>query len=498
MASPMTSAVRSATPMLESESVPRVKTRIDPLSIAAMAVAVVSISATAPLTAAATASPLAMAFWRNALGFATLGPFLLILRRREVVRVVRGERGLLRREQWRPMVFGFLAATALALHFAAFMTSTQLTSVAMSTALVATQPVWQALIAAGQGVRASRRTWAGLTLAVVGAAAAAGVDIQSGSRTALLGDLLALAGAVAQAGYAALSEKSRADVSTPLYSTVTSLVCGLELLAACWLFDISLTGFDRTTQLSLLGLLILPQLLGLGALNFVLGRTSATTMSVLLLLETPVAALMAWSLMDQGVAAATVPGLLLIIIGVTVVVTSDSGGKPARREDDLRGPHELRRQDEQRRQETYGPGAPPVPAHTPYPYPQPYPSQLPPGFGVSTFGEPADNTPAHAVEAWAAFESARPTTPRPPTPQLTTPRHAPLPPNARRDPRERRDRRDPRVDWARRPYDESPTIQLSYHGAGAFDTMFLGGRAPEEQRRHPEEPRPGFEGAQGS
>ncbi|MEV2192578.1 DMT family transporter [Streptomyces phaeochromogenes] len=476
------------------------KTRIDPLSIAAMAVAVVSISATAPLTAAATASPLAMAFWRNALGFATLGPFLLILRRREVVRVVRGERGLLRREQWRPMVFGFLAATALALHFAAFMTSTQLTSVAMSTALVATQPVWQALIAAGQGVRASRRTWAGLTLAVVGAAAAAGVDIQSGSRTALLGDLLALAGAVAQAGYAALSEKSRADVSTPLYSTVTSLVCGLELLAACWLFDISLTGFDRSTQLSLLGLLILPQLLGLGALNFVLGRTSATTMSVLLLLETPVAALMAWSLMDQGIAAATVPGLLLIIIGVTVVVTSDSGGKPPPREDDLRGPHELRRQDEQRRQDTYGPGAPPFPAHTPHP--QPYLSQLPPAVGGSAFGEPADNTPAHAVEAWAALESARPTTPRPTTPRPKTPRHAPLPPNARRDPR---DRRDPRVDWARRPYDESPTIQLSYHGAGAFDTMFLGGRPPEDPRPNPreprpgfEEPRPGFEGARGS
>ncbi|MEU9782610.1 DMT family transporter [Streptomyces phaeochromogenes] len=465
------------------------KTRIDPLSVAAMAVAVVSISATAPLTAAATASPLAMAFWRNALGFATLGPFLLILRRREVVRVVRGERGLLRREQWRPMVFGFLAATALALHFAAFMTSTQLTSVAMSTALVATQPVWQALIAAGQGVRASRRTWAGLTLAVIGAAAAAGVDIQSGSRTALLGDLLALAGAVAQAGYAALSEKSRADVSTPLYSTVTSLVCGLELLAACWLFDIQLTGFDRTTQLSLLGLLILPQLLGLGALNFVLGRTSATTMSVLLLLETPVAALMAWSLMDQGVAAATVPGLLLIIIGVTVVVTSDSGGKPAPLEDDLRGPHELRRQDEQRRQDAYGAGAPPFPAHAPPPYPHPYSSQLPPAIGVSTVstaGEPADSTPGRASEAWAAFETARP----------ATPRHPPLGPNGRRD---------PRVDWARRPWEESPTIQLSYHGAGAFDTMFLAGRPPEAPRRNPEdsrqgfeEPRPGFEGAQGS
>ncbi|WP_210593999.1 hypothetical protein [Streptomyces sp. GESEQ-35] len=71
-----------------------------------------------------------MAFWRNALGFAALGRFLLLLRRREVVRVARGERRLLRREQWTPLGFGFLAATALALHFAAFMTSTWLTTVA--------------------------------------------------------------------------------------------------------------------------------------------------------------------------------------------------------------------------------------------------------------------------------------------------------------------------------------------------------------------------------
>ncbi|MFF4354400.1 hypothetical protein [Streptomyces sp. NPDC001530] len=38
------------------------------------------------------------------------------------------------------MVLGFLAATSLSRHFAAFMTSTRLTSVAMSTTLVATQP----------------------------------------------------------------------------------------------------------------------------------------------------------------------------------------------------------------------------------------------------------------------------------------------------------------------------------------------------------------------
>lgn len=379
------------------------KAGFDPLSAAAMTVAVVSIAATAPLTAFASASPLAMAFWRNCLGFAVLGVALLFIRRREVGRIALGRRGILRREQLRPLFFGFLAATALALHFAAFMTSTQMTSVAMSTALVATQPVWQVLIAAGQGVRTSRRTRVGLALSVMGAAAAAGLDLRAGG-TALLGDLLALVGAVAQAGYTALSEKSRADVSTPLYSTFTSLVCGLELLVVCLLADIPLTGLDRNTQLSLLGLLILPQILGLGAMNFALGRVSATTISILLLLETPVAALGAWWLMGQSVEPATVPGLLLIIVGVVVVVTGGGGKTVAKR-----GKHRT----ETGRSPARGARPPLLPA-------------APPG--------PPHRLPARCITA-----------------------------------------EDPRVDWATYAEDDSPTIQFSYHGAGAFDTVDLHG-----------------------
>jgi drug/metabolite transporter (DMT)-like permease len=410
--------------------------RFDPLTAAAMAVAVLSISATAPLTAAASASPLAMAFWRNALGFATLGPFLLLLRRREVARVARGERTLLRPAQWAPLGLGALAATALALHFAAFMTSTRLTTVAMSTALVATQPVWQALIAASRGVRASGRTWAGLGLAVAGAAGAAGLDINSGG-TALAGDLLALGGAVAQAAYTALSQSARSDMSTPMYSTVCSLVCGLELFLVCRLTDVPLTGFDTSTQLSLLGLLVLPQLLGLGSLNFALGRASATTMSVLLLLETPVAAVTAWLLMGQRVQPASVPGLLLLIVGVMVVV-KDGGGERAPAPQEPGTPYQP-------------PYAPPPPAHASQGFP-PFPSRLP---------EPAP-WPAPPGPALTRTWPAAPTpTPPPPPPRPHV--------------------RDPRVAWAALEVD-SPTLTLSYHGAGVFDGL------PTARQRAAEQP----------
>ncbi|MCW2945947.1 MAG: hypothetical protein JWR24_2664 [Actinoallomurus sp.] len=230
---------------------------------------------------------------------------------------------MVRGEQYRSTGLGVLAAICLAVHFATFMSSAKLTSVAMATDLVATQPIWQALMSVAQGQHLSHRVWIGLAVSVIGAAAASGVDIQSGGH-ALIGDLLALTGAVAQAGYTALSEHARTGLSTPLYSAMSSFVCAIGLLVACLATRTPLMGFDRNTEIALIGLLIFPQLLGLGSLNFALGRGSATTTSVLLLLESPVAAVIAWLWMGQAPEVSTLPGLLLIIVGAGVVVSSST------------------------------------------------------------------------------------------------------------------------------------------------------------------------------
>ena len=64
-----------------------------------------------------------------------------------------------------------LAAAAgllLAAHFAAWISSLSSTTVAASVALVATQPVWTALLGRVTGERLGRRAWAGIGLALVG------------------------------------------------------------------------------------------------------------------------------------------------------------------------------------------------------------------------------------------------------------------------------------------------------------------------------------------
>src|SRR3712207_2312341 len=134
-----------------------------------MAVAVVGVSLSAPLTTMLAAPMLALAFWRNLGGAAALLPVLL-LRERPALAGLRP----------RDLTSSVVAGLFLAAHFAAWLPSLSMTTVAASTALVTTTPVWTALIARAGGVRLSASTWWGLVLAVVGAALIAGVDVKIG------------------------------------------------------------------------------------------------------------------------------------------------------------------------------------------------------------------------------------------------------------------------------------------------------------------------------
>ena len=101
-----------------------------------MAVAVAGVSLSAPLTALVVAPALAIAFWRNAAGAALLLPVLLTR-----------ERSTLAGLRPRQLTSSVVAGLFLAAHFAAWLPSLSMTSVAASTALVTTTPVWTALAA---------------------------------------------------------------------------------------------------------------------------------------------------------------------------------------------------------------------------------------------------------------------------------------------------------------------------------------------------------------
>jgi drug/metabolite transporter (DMT)-like permease len=288
-----------------------------PRDLLLLVVALAAVSTSGPLVVAAAAPALAVAFWRNAMASGVLLPWALLRRGRELRR--------LDRRQWRLSV---LAGLLLAGHFGTWVPSVTLTTVASSTALVCTQPVWTALIARLRGRRVSSAVWVGIVLAVLGAALLAGADVQLSGR-ALAGDLLALLGGVLAAAYFVAGAEVRASVSTTSYTAICYACCALALLVVCLVGGQRLGGYDGGTWLKLAALAGGAQLLGHSLANVVLRSVSPTTLSLAILFEVPGAALIAAVWLHQVPPASAYPGLALLLLGVAVVIRSGTRAIPA-------------------------------------------------------------------------------------------------------------------------------------------------------------------------
>jgi drug/metabolite transporter (DMT)-like permease len=278
-----------------------------------MAVAVVGVSFSGPLTAMVTASFLAIAFWRNAAGAAALLPVLLLR-----------ERATLRGLRARQLVSSLVAGLFLAAHFAAWLPSLSMTTVAASTALVTTTPIWTALAARFTGVHLPAQVWWGLLLAVAGAALIAGVDVTV-SWTALAGDGLALLGAVCAAGYMLAGARARERLTTSAYAVVCYSTCALALAVAALVVDVPLAGFSARDWWLIAAITFCAQLLGHTLLNLVLSSVGPTVVGLAVLLEVPGALLVALVLLQQAPPLLALPGMVAVVCGVALVVRA---GRP--------------------------------------------------------------------------------------------------------------------------------------------------------------------------
>ena len=163
---------------------------------------VVAVSFSAIFIREADATGLVIAFYRTAISAAVVLPMALAVRRRELRNMSRRQVGI-----------AALSGVILAGHFAVWIPSVELTTVAASVTLVACSPIF---VAAGARVlfdeRIDRVTLLGILIALAGAAIIAGGDFAVSVR-AVAGDLLALAGAALAAGYFLAGRHLRRHVS---------------------------------------------------------------------------------------------------------------------------------------------------------------------------------------------------------------------------------------------------------------------------------------------
>ncbi|MGV9265077.1 DMT family transporter [Kitasatospora sp. NPDC003701] len=298
----------TAAPSIASGSAAAAPTQPLPrIDLLLLAVSVSGISLSAPLISATAAPALAIAFWRNVMSVGVLGPYALLRHRAEL-------RGIGRRA----LLLAVAAGALLAVHFALWMPSLRMTSVASATALVTTTPLWTILLMRLRGVRAPRAVWIGMTVAFAGVLVLTGVDLTLSPR-ALLGDALALGAGLAAAGYMLLGAEVRRTVSTTAYTLVCYATTAVVLLAVCLAAGTSMSGWPAGVWWQIVLLMVTAQLLGHSLSNRVVRTLGPSLTSTAILLETPGAALIAALWLGQWPPVAAYPAVVLILLGLVLV-----------------------------------------------------------------------------------------------------------------------------------------------------------------------------------
>ena len=214
------------------------------------------------------------------------------------------------------------AGVALAVHFGTWVTALTLTSVASATALVCLQiafvVAWEML----RGQHFGPLVLVGLVVAFAGVLIVSGVDVTLSHR-ALIGDLLALAGAVGGAAYIVVGSRVRQAVSTTTYTFGCYGSCALLLLVACLVAGQPLGGYPASQWVLLLTVTLTSHLFGHSVFNHLLANTSPTMVSLALLLEVPGASVLAAVILGQVPPPAAVLGLLVVLSGMALVVVGN-------------------------------------------------------------------------------------------------------------------------------------------------------------------------------
>ncbi len=289
------------------------------LSFIVLAGAVVVVSTASiliRLAQAEGASSLTIAAVRLGLAAAILAPFAWLKTGREIITLGQRELGLC-----------LLSSLFLAIHFWTWISSLEYTSVASSAALVTTNPLWVGLASAVLlRERPAPVALAGIALTVAGSVLIFAADPAASETTTtnpLLGNALALVGAISASGYLLVGRSLRARISLTAYVWLAYTVAAMLLVAAVAASGTSLAALSVPAWGFMALLAIGPQLVGHTAFNWAVRRLTATFVALAILGEPIGAAILAWVFFEEGFTTLQLIGFVLLLAGIFVAARGE-------------------------------------------------------------------------------------------------------------------------------------------------------------------------------
>ncbi|MCX7822166.1 MAG: DMT family transporter [Syntrophobacterales bacterium] len=276
----------------------------------ALGIAICAISCASLLIRLTDAPPLSIAFYRVMV--ATFLYFPLAIKQ---IRIDTNKYHL------GPMILGGLC---LASHFGFWISSLSLTSVASSVTLVNTSPIFviiaSKIFKSLSNERSNRPTllWIGVTFGIFGTIGLTGSDFISPQRHSLLGDLLAIMGAISLAGYLLIGRIVGTSLPLATYLTGVYGSASIMLLVTCLLTSSPLIHFSWDTFLMLFLVGIVPQGIGHSLLNWALRRLPALLVSLLIIAEPIGATILAGIFLKEYPPVTDIISMGLIVTGIFI------------------------------------------------------------------------------------------------------------------------------------------------------------------------------------
>jgi drug/metabolite transporter (DMT)-like permease len=220
--------------------------------------------------------------------------------------------------------YAIAAGICLALHFATWISSLAFTSIAASTTLVTTNPLWVALLSRfWWKEKLSKLTIFGMAIALGGGILIAwdGFPTKDLGVNPILGDMLALVGAWMASLYILFgTQAQRQGLSIGNYIAIAYTTAAFVLLPLPPLFDVSYFGHENRVYFYVLLMAILAQIVGHTSFNWALRWLSPTFVTLNILFEPIGSSFLGMLVFAEVPSILVILGGLLLLIGVATAV----------------------------------------------------------------------------------------------------------------------------------------------------------------------------------